>query len=61
MPVYQYKCEHCNITFEKLLEKVSDKKEACPKCSKKSQKIPAPMTFILKGSGWANDGYTSKK
>jgi len=64
MPIYDYKCNKCNIIFESI--KPFDKSEAsiCPKCGKKAKKIFNPknhsgtMKFILKGWGWANDGYS---
>jgi putative FmdB family regulatory protein len=61
MPIYQYQCEKCNTIFEKLLKKQSNKKANCPDCEGMAVKIPGKTTFVLKGSGWATDGYSPKK
>lgn len=61
MPIYQYQCEFCETIFEQLFNKPSDKKIECPKCKRSAKKIPARSTFVLKGCGWASDGYNSKK
>ena len=33
----------------------------CPKCHKRARKIISVCSFILKGGGWAVDGYSSAK
>ena len=53
MPIYDYKCSHCEHEIE-VIQKISDKpKTICPKCNTKSLKklISAP-SFRLKGGGW---------
>lgn len=39
MPLYEFACETCKITFEKLHQKVNDDPEPCPKCGKPAEKI----------------------
>ena len=56
---YNYKCSACNLEFE-IEQKISDAALVdCPLCSanKKLTKIISAPTFILKGKGWAKDGY----
>ena len=59
MPLYEFECPNGTIT-ERLV-KVGTKKIECPKCHKRARKIISSCTFILKGSGWAVDGYSSAK
>ena len=37
MPIFEYKCEKCNTTFEKLVPN-SDSKVICTKCGSKKVK-----------------------
>ena len=63
MPIYDYKCSHCEHEIE-VIQKISDKpKTICPKCNANSLKklISAP-SFRLKGGGWyETDFKTGKK
>ena len=60
MPLYEYRCTDCGHEFEKLA-KVDDPPPTCPveDCSGKSEKRPSRTSFVLKGGGWATDGYSS--
>lgn len=61
MPIYVYECPKCKRVADwsaplELRDKIHPK---CKKCKKFSMKrIIAPSSFILKGSGWAKDGYS---
>ena len=60
MPTYDYKCTMCGKTFtveHSINKKFSGK---CPNCKCKSVKrlISSDITFVLKGNGWAKDGYS---
>jgi putative FmdB family regulatory protein len=61
MPVYQYKCNGCSFTFE-LMVKVGERDDACvapcSRCDSTVVRVPIPCAFVLKGEGWAKDGYT---
>lgn len=63
MPSYLYKCKSCD-THISLIQKMADRKvpDSCKNCggTDMSQVITAPM-FVLKGRGWANDGYNYQK
>lgn len=59
MPVYEFECKCGEITEEFV--KMGTQTIACPKCSKKAEKIISRCTFELKGGGWYADGYKSKK
>jgi putative FmdB family regulatory protein len=57
MPVYEYRCNSCNIRFE-LRQKFSDQPaEKCPECGGPVRKLVSAASFSLKGGGWYGDGY----
>jgi putative FmdB family regulatory protein len=57
MPVYEYRCDSCNIQFE-LRQKFSDPPaDRCPKCGGTVRKLVSAVSFSLKGAGWFGDGY----
>ncbi len=48
MPIYEYRCSHCEHEFEKLVFNVSEKID-CPKC--KSKKVSRKMSAFAFSSG----------
>lgn len=60
MPIYEYRCEICDETFE-VFHKISDEPLGkCPKCGKKVNRLISQTSFALKGGGWYKDGYAAK-
>lgn len=60
MPVYEYRCNACNIQFE-LRQKFSDPPaDRCPTCGGNVSKMVSAVSFSLKGAGWYGDGYGTK-
>ena len=60
MPIYEYRCNCCNIQYE-LRQKFSDPPaDKCPKCSGTVHKLVSAASFSLKGAGWYGDGYGAK-
>jgi len=62
MPLFEYKCLHCNL----LIEVLQGRKETAPVCVKcesrhrvkiQMQKQVSKTSFSLKGAGWAKDSY----
>jgi len=53
MPIYEYKCNACEHTFDKL-QKIDDPAfTVCPDCGKPElKKLVSAAGFRLKGSGW---------
>lgn len=62
MPMFEYRCEKCGHKFERLLRSSErDEPQPCPKegCGeKKTKKLVSRSSFMLKGGGWADDGYS---
>jgi putative FmdB family regulatory protein len=60
MPTYEYECD-CGNAWEED-QRISDPPtELCPKCGQKhARRVIGKPTFILKGEGWASDGYSGK-
>lgn len=73
MPILGYRClkaktkkaPACNHEFEVLYQNHAaisreEPTESCPKCGglKKERLISTGTSFILKGGGWANSGYS---
>ena len=60
MPIYEFLCKKCD-TIEEFIQGVNDPNPKCDKCKSKMEKQMSRTSFILKGGGWYNDGYASKK
>ena len=57
MPIYEYQCDACGVTFE-ARQKFSDTPlESCRECGGKVQKMISRTGFSLKGGGWYDQGY----
>lgn len=63
MPRYAFKCTKLDCQHEMELDmKLSDFTDTvpCGRCGNISKISYKPTNFILKGSGWASDGYVTK-
>lgn len=62
MPLYEYRCNQCGGTFEKL-RKFSDPPLAlCEVChGGPVEQLLSTPAFHLKGGGWYQDGYAAAK
>ena len=62
MPTYEYLCDKCGHEFERQ-QRISDPPvKSCPSCkSRKVKKLISRTSFVLKGSGWYSDLYSSSK
>jgi len=59
MPVYSYRCDDCreHLVIEKSYKEIKQLEPfKCPQC-KKDMIRDYTSSFILKGDGWAKDGY----
>lgn len=61
MPIYTYRCpdghQYEFFTFKSLHTAPEVRKQLCTKCGKEAEIAPSETSFILKGGGWAKDGY----
>lgn len=60
MPTYVYKCPKCNSEVE-LIQKITEKiSPMCTneECNCEMESVIGSTSFVLKGSGWAKDGYS---
>lgn len=60
MPTYDYECEKCHKTFEADQKITEPPLKKCPEKSCKGEVkrlISGTSSFVLKGGGWAKDGY----
>ena len=62
MPIYEYRCESCGKELEKI-QKFSDLPlKDCPECGKSSlRKLVSASSFRLKGTGWYETDFKTKK
>jgi putative FmdB family regulatory protein len=62
MPIYEYLCEKCGHEFEREQRITEDPVKTCPACrAKKVRRLISRTAFVLKGSGWYSDLYSSAK
>jgi len=62
MPIYEYLCEKCGHEFEREQRITEDPVKKCPECrANKVRRLISRTAFVLKGSGWYSDLYSSSK
>jgi len=60
MPIYEYRCQSCEDTFE-VLQKFSDEPlTSCEKCGGKLERLLSPPGLQFKGTGWYVTDYARK-
>ena len=59
--IYEFECQNSHITEENL--PISSQKETtkCRICGEEAKRMISKSNFILKGKGWAKDGYSKEK
>lgn len=58
MPTYDYRCNQCGMTTEMRHGVNHEPSKICPECGEVAlTRIIGTPDFILKGTGWARDGY----
>jgi putative FmdB family regulatory protein len=62
VPIYEYQCQgKCKKTFEYMQSIKDPPMKKCEKCGGKLEKLISAAGFVLKGSGWYKDLYSSSK
>ena len=56
MPIYEYECTECDHRFDKLV-KMGAEDPPCGECAKPTRRLISAAAFVLKGGGWASEGY----
>jgi putative FmdB family regulatory protein len=60
MPTYEYKCDSCEIEFERFQRMSDDPIKVCPECGGKVQRlISIGGGFVFKGPGFYATDYGS--
>jgi putative FmdB family regulatory protein len=60
MPTYVYRCSKCGSEIEVAQKMIDPYLTHCSNCETESLKrIITPSTFVLRGSGWFKDGYST--
>jgi putative FmdB family regulatory protein len=61
MPVYEYACGKCGHEFEAEQRITEPPLKTCPRCrARRLKRLISQTSFVLKGSGWYADLYSSK-
>ena len=59
MPTYEYTCDECHHDWEKFQSIKEAPVRVCPKCGKaRARRLISQGSFVLKGKGWAKQGYS---
>jgi putative FmdB family regulatory protein len=60
MPVYTYRCESCDIQFDRFQKFSEQALTRCPECGKKTlRKVFQPVGIVFKGSGFYSTDHRS--
>jgi putative FmdB family regulatory protein len=58
MPIYEYRCQECQQTFEEWQKDFTERQAPCPVCGGKADRLISSTSFVLKGGGWYSDLYS---
>lgn len=62
MPIYEYQCDACGATLEKLQKLADAPLRDCPKCGEAAlKKLVSAAGFRLKGGGWYETDFKKGK
>lgn len=52
MPIYQYRCESCGVSFERTQSFSDEPLQHCPECDGNIHRVIQPVGIVFKGSGF---------
>ena len=52
MPIYQYRCGSCGVSFEQTQSFSDEPLQDCPECDGEVHRVIQPVGIIFKGSGF---------
>lgn len=55
MPIYEYKCDECENSFDEFQSADAERTASCPSCGSKARRVFSPRIAVIY-SGW---GYNS--
>jgi putative regulatory protein, FmdB family len=58
MPIYEYHCQECKQIFEEWQKDYEERDIPCPVCGGTGSRIISSTSFVLKGGGWYDSGYS---
>ncbi len=58
MPTYENRCRRCGHLFENVQSIKDETRPACPVCGGETERLISLGSFVLKGTGWAKQGYS---
>lgn len=61
MPLYEYRCNECEKTFEVLQRMNAEPVKECQYCGGSCKKIISTSSFQFKGSGWYVTDYKDRR
>ncbi len=61
MPLYDYRCPECDVTFEVTRSADSASAVCCPTCEGPAKRVFTPVGVVFKGSGFHNTDYRPGK
>ncbi len=60
MPLYEYQCAKCRMRFEKIERLSAPRRQECPHCGGRAERLLSAPGFQFKGSGWYVTDYSGK-
>jgi putative FmdB family regulatory protein len=57
VPIYEYRCDECGVSFEILQKMSDDPLETCAECGGALRKVLHPVAIHFKGSGFYTTDY----
>lgn len=58
MPIYEYTCEACGRSTDRLVRDSRQRDQQACACGQPLRRRVSASNFALKGGGWAKDGYS---